>query len=112
MAAATVGVVREWVPGERRVAMVPEVVARLRSAGVEVLVEAGAGAQAWFADSAYAEAGQLWSPPPQPGSGPWTYAGELTVSACRGCAILARLRVRQPGASTARIRQKPAIPRL
>ena len=57
MAAITVGVVREWVPGERRVAMVPEVVARLRSMGVTVLVEAGAGAQAWFADSAYVEAG-------------------------------------------------------
>jgi len=37
--------------------MVPDVVARLRSARVEVLVEAGAGAEAWFADSAFAEAG-------------------------------------------------------
>ena len=32
-------------------------VARLRGAGLEVLVESGAGDGAWFADSAYAEAG-------------------------------------------------------
>jgi len=38
----TVGVVRETTPGERRVALVPDVVARLRGAGMEVLFEAGA----------------------------------------------------------------------
>ena len=52
-----VAVVKESAPGERRVALVPEMIARLRGAGLEVLVESGAGDGAWFADSAYAEAG-------------------------------------------------------
>jgi Alanine dehydrogenase/PNT, N-terminal domain len=53
----SVGVVRETAPGERRVALVPATVGRLRAAGLRVLVEAGAGAGAWFSDEAYAEAG-------------------------------------------------------
>src|SRR5215470_11604021 len=52
-----VGVLKETAPGERRVALVPEMLARLRGAGLEVLVQSGAGDGAWFADSAYAEAG-------------------------------------------------------
>ena len=50
-------VVRETAPGERRVALVPDAVAKLRPAGIEVVVERGAGEGAWFPDSAYAEAG-------------------------------------------------------
>jgi len=52
-----VAVIKEAAPGERRVALVPEAVAKLRAAGIEVLVESGAGDCAWFADGAYAEAG-------------------------------------------------------
>ena len=52
-----VGVLKETTPGERRVALVPEMVARLRGAGLDILVQSGAGDGAWFADSAYAEAG-------------------------------------------------------
>jgi NAD(P) transhydrogenase subunit alpha len=52
-----VGVLKETTPGERRVAIVPEMVPRLRDAGLEVLVQSGAGDGAWFADSAYAQAG-------------------------------------------------------
>jgi len=52
-----VAVVKENAPGERRVALVPETVPRLTKAGLEVLVEAGAGDGAWFPDSAYSEAG-------------------------------------------------------
>jgi NAD(P) transhydrogenase subunit alpha len=52
-----VAVVKEDAPGERRVALVPETVSRLTGAGLEVLVEQGAGDGAWFADSAYSEAG-------------------------------------------------------
>lgn len=51
------GVVRERAPGERRVAIVPDAVERLRAAGMEVLVERGAGAEAWIADEAYERAG-------------------------------------------------------
>jgi H+-translocating NAD(P) transhydrogenase subunit alpha len=50
-------VVKETAPGERRVALVPDGVARLRSAGIDVLVERGAGDSAWLPDAAYAEAG-------------------------------------------------------
>ncbi len=52
-----VGVAKETAPGERRVALVPEAVAKLRAADVSVLVERGAGAEAWYPDIDYAEAG-------------------------------------------------------
>lgn len=52
-----IAVLREGAPGERRVAMVPDAVARLVKAGHEVRVEAGAGAQAGHPDAAYAAAG-------------------------------------------------------
>src|SRR5207248_1634278 len=52
-----VAVVNEGAPGERRVALAPDAVGRLRPAGIEVLVESGAGEGAWFPDSGYAEAG-------------------------------------------------------
>ena len=51
-----VGVPKEAVTGERRVALVPETVARLGE-GVGAVVEAGAGEAAGFPDAAYAEAG-------------------------------------------------------
>jgi H+-translocating NAD(P) transhydrogenase subunit alpha len=51
------GVVKETAPGERRVALVPDAVAKLGAAGIEVLVERGAGEGAWLSDSAYADAG-------------------------------------------------------
>jgi NAD(P) transhydrogenase subunit alpha len=52
-----VAVLKETAPGERRVALVPEMVGRLKGAGLDVLVESGAGEAAWFGDAAYAEAG-------------------------------------------------------
>jgi NAD(P) transhydrogenase subunit alpha len=52
-----VGVARETAPGERRVALVPEALARLTAAGLDVLVEAGAGKGALIPDQAYADAG-------------------------------------------------------
>lgn len=52
-----VGVARESAPGERRVALVPEAVGKLTAAGLEILVEAGAGAGALVPDQAYADAG-------------------------------------------------------
>jgi NAD(P) transhydrogenase subunit alpha len=52
-----VGVAKETAPGERRVALVPEAVEKLRAADLSVLVERGAGAEAWFPDIDYAEAG-------------------------------------------------------
>jgi NAD(P) transhydrogenase subunit alpha len=52
-----VGVPREIDPLERRVALVPDAVEKLVKAGVEVLVESGAGAGAMAADRAYEAAG-------------------------------------------------------
>jgi len=52
-----VAVPRETAPGERRVALVPETVSRLRDAGFEIRVERGAGAAAGFSDEAYEQAG-------------------------------------------------------
>jgi len=50
-------VVKETAPGERRVALVPDAIAKLRPAGIEVMIERGAGDGAWLSDAAYADAG-------------------------------------------------------
>lgn len=48
-----VGVPKETVAGERRVALVPDLVPALTKAGLQVLVETGAGVGAGFTDAAY-----------------------------------------------------------
>ena len=50
-----IGVPKEIAPGERRVALVPEAIAPLVKLGLEVLVEAGAGAGAFLPDAEYRE---------------------------------------------------------
>ena len=52
-----VGVPKETAPGERRVAVVPDVARRLVAAGHELVVESGAGLAAGVADDALAQAG-------------------------------------------------------
>ena len=52
-----VGVPRETVPGERRVALVPDAVSKLTKAGTEVVVESGAGTGSGHDDEAYRTAG-------------------------------------------------------
>lgn len=52
-----VGVPRESFPGERRVALVPAVIPNLAKAGLEVVVEAGAGAEAGYPDADYVAKG-------------------------------------------------------
>jgi len=47
----------EQFPGERRVALVPASIAPLKKAGLEVLIERGAGERAGFPDAAYQEKG-------------------------------------------------------
>lgn len=49
--------IKETAPGERRVALAPDSIGRLKAAGLDVLVEAGAGTGACFTDDAYIEAG-------------------------------------------------------
>ena len=51
------GVPKETRVGERRVALVPESVKRLKKKGLDVVVEKGAGTDASFLDSTYEEAG-------------------------------------------------------
>jgi NAD(P) transhydrogenase len=53
----TIGVVRERVPLERRVAITPEVVSKLTKPGFSVVVESGAGLQSQFSDADYISAG-------------------------------------------------------
>ena len=48
---------RERVPGEARVALVPEVVGKLKAAGYAIAVEPDAGRLAMVPDEAYAAAG-------------------------------------------------------
>ena len=52
-----VSVPKETAAGERRVALVPEVVERLTQSGLQVTIEAGAGEGAHHPDAAYEEAG-------------------------------------------------------
>jgi proton-translocating NAD(P)+ transhydrogenase subunit alpha len=52
-----VGVPRESYPGERRVALIPAAIPNLAKAGLQVVVEAGAGAEAGYPDAEYAEKG-------------------------------------------------------
>jgi NAD(P) transhydrogenase subunit alpha len=49
-------------PGERRVALVPDVAKKLVGAGWDVWVQAGAGTEAAFSDSAYSDAGATVAP--------------------------------------------------
>jgi NAD(P) transhydrogenase subunit alpha len=64
MSELTVGVVRQDDVGERRVALVPESVARLAALGLDTVVQEGAGAAAWFPDAEYAAAGATVVPGP------------------------------------------------
>ena len=52
-----VGVPRETFPGERRVALAPSVIPTLVKAGLEVIVEVGAGIEAGYPDGDYANKG-------------------------------------------------------
>ena len=52
-----VAIPKEIAPDERRVAIVPQAVKALEGAGLEVIVEAGAGESAGFSDEEYKEAG-------------------------------------------------------
>jgi NAD(P) transhydrogenase subunit alpha len=52
-----IGVPRETLPGERRVALVPDAVGILKKLKLDALVEAGAGNGAYFSDADYEKAG-------------------------------------------------------
>ena len=52
-----IGVPKETFPGERRVALAPSVIPNLAKAGLEVVIEAGAGKEAGYPDATYSEKG-------------------------------------------------------
>ncbi|MCB9172095.1 MAG: Re/Si-specific NAD(P)(+) transhydrogenase subunit alpha [Ardenticatenales bacterium] len=52
-----VGVPKERFPGETRVALVPAALAKLRKSGLDILIEAGAGAASGYPDAAYVAEG-------------------------------------------------------
>src|SRR5690606_2364264 len=52
-----IGIPRERLPGETRVAATPETVKKYVGAGHTVVVEQGAGEQAFFPDALYEQAG-------------------------------------------------------
>lgn len=52
-----IAIAKEVEVGEHRVALIPDVVARLAKQGLEIWVEAGAGEASFFPNEAYAEAG-------------------------------------------------------
>jgi NAD(P) transhydrogenase subunit alpha len=52
-----IGVIKETVPGEKRVALVPDAVKTLVADDLEVVVQAGAGEAAGFPDATYTEKG-------------------------------------------------------
>jgi len=58
-----VGVPKETAEGERRVALVPEIVAKLVASGIDVVVDPGAGEAASFPDGAFEEAGATLGDP-------------------------------------------------
>jgi H+-translocating NAD(P) transhydrogenase subunit alpha len=57
-----IGVLKETFPGERRVALTPNLIAPLVKAGHEIVVETSAGAAAGFPDSQYVEKGAKIAP--------------------------------------------------
>ena len=60
---SVIGVPRESTAGERRVALMPNVIERLRTAGHGVVVEPGAGAGALIGDDVYQKAGAVLDQP-------------------------------------------------
>ncbi len=85
-----VGIPKETAPGERRVALVPELVSKLLAAGLEVCVQFGAGVEAGFGDKDFEEKGARLS------MDVWTHADAL-------------LKVRPPAADEIAKLKKEAI---
>jgi len=57
-----ISVPKEILPGENRVALIPSSLSALTKAGLEVMVESGAGAGCFYSDQAYEEAGAKVAP--------------------------------------------------
>jgi NAD(P) transhydrogenase subunit alpha len=62
MVVMLISVPKEIHPGENRIALIPSSVSALTKAGLEVMVESGAGAGCFYSDQAYEEAGAKIAP--------------------------------------------------
>ena len=85
-----IGIPRESLPGETRVAATPQTVGQIIKLGYTVVVESGAGVAASFADHAYVEAGA------EIGSFDKTWASDVVLSSTR------RTTQKSPRCATAR----------
>ena len=54
-----ISVPKETRPGENRVALVPDIISKLTRAGLEVVIESGAGVSAQFSDEQFTKAGAI-----------------------------------------------------
>ncbi|MFO7628397.1 MAG: NAD(P) transhydrogenase subunit alpha [Prochlorococcaceae cyanobacterium] len=88
----TLLIVRERLPGEKRVSATPETVRRLQSKGLTLQVERGAGQAAGFEDAAYGEAGAALL---EPDALPW---GSVDGVLCVNTPPLEALQQLQSGA--------------
>jgi H+-translocating NAD(P) transhydrogenase subunit alpha len=52
-----IAIIKETIPGEHRVALIPDLVSRLVKQGLSVSIEAGAGVKSFWSDQAYLAAG-------------------------------------------------------
>ena len=59
-----IGVLKETIPGERRVALAPESCKKLVQAGYDIAIESGAGDAAGFSDAGYTDVGATAQPDP------------------------------------------------
>jgi len=89
--AVKIGVPKETTIGEARVALVPEVVAKLTAQGLQVVVEKGAGIAASFTDEAYKAAG----------------AKLVTAKDALGADVIAK--VAKPSAAEVKLLKKDAV---
>ena len=72
-----IGVPKETAAGEHRVALVPEVVGKLKAKGLDVVVQSGAGTDALLTDEAFTDAGAQISPD---AAGAWGCDVVLTIA--------------------------------
>jgi NAD(P) transhydrogenase subunit alpha len=69
-----IGVPKETAGGEHRVALVPEVVAKLKAKGLDVVIESGAGDNALLSDEAFRAAGA------EIGDAPTVWSSDIVVT--------------------------------
>ena len=97
-----IGVPKETAPRERRVAIVPDVVKRLRAAEHDVVVEPGAGLHANAPDAAYEQAGATLGDP-------WGADVVAKVAPVSGGRVSTLLILSGPGPQAAASRQSDTI---